>query len=85
MAGRTAPEPIRPFTLDFTPLRKLRRYHELTQGQVARSAGLHWTTVLRIERGKGPNPSANAVVAIARALGVPMHDLFDVVDDPKGP
>ena len=80
MAGRTPPEPIRPFTLDFSPMRKLRRYHELSQGQLARSAGLHWITVYRFENGKTPNPSGLAIVALARALGVPMHDLFNVVD-----
>lgn len=87
MAGRTPPEPTRPFVLDFTPTRRLRRYRDLSQDQLAQAAGLHWTTVHRIENNKGEaggsgNPSAMAVVALARAFGVPMHELFNVIDDP---
>ncbi len=79
MAGRTAPEPIPPFDMDFTPLRRLRSYRLLTRAQLARAAGVHPITVWRIETNRG-DPSGKAIVAIARALGVPMHDLFTVID-----
>lgn len=80
MAGRTAPEPTRPFTLDFTPLKRLRGYHLLSREQLARAAGVHPITIWRLESGRLKNPSLPQVVAVARALSVPMHELFTVTE-----
>jgi DNA-binding XRE family transcriptional regulator len=83
MAGRTPPEPRRPFALDFAPLRKMRKYHEISQQELARAAGVHWTTILRLENNATANPSLLPVLAIARSLGVPIYDLFTVTDERK--
>jgi transcriptional regulator with XRE-family HTH domain len=80
MAGRTAPEPIRPFDLDFTPMRKLRKFREVSAPQIARATGLHWTTVYRIENNRGTNTSAKALFAFSRAYGVPIQDLVLLVE-----
>lgn len=77
--GKTPPKPVRPFSLDFSPLRKLRRYHELSGDDLARSVGVHRITLYRVERGL-TTPSVTQVVAMARALGVPMHQLFTVIE-----
>jgi transcriptional regulator with XRE-family HTH domain len=78
MAAPTPPNPVRPFDLDFTPLRKIRREVDLSQAQLARAAGINAITLWRIERGRSPNPQVKILVALARALGVPMHHLFTV-------
>lgn len=80
MAGRTAPKPVRPFDLDFAPLRRLRRGDEITQVDLARAAGIYPTTLWRLENNKYVNPSLKQLVSIARALGVPMYELFTVID-----
>jgi transcriptional regulator with XRE-family HTH domain len=78
MAGRTPPNPVRPFGLDFTPLRRARRADEITQAELARAVGIDPATLWRLERNHIANPSLKQLVAIARALGVPMYELFTV-------
>jgi DNA-binding XRE family transcriptional regulator len=80
MAGRTPPEPIRPFELDFSPLRRLRRFHDYTQAEIARAVGIHKITFWRLETGKLKNPSLKQLIAIGRALGVPYNELYTVVE-----
>jgi DNA-binding XRE family transcriptional regulator len=81
MAGRTAPEPIRPFRLDFTPLKRIRGYNLLTRAQLARAAGVDPVTIWRLENNRHKaSPSFMQVVALARALSVPIHELFIAVD-----
>jgi DNA-binding XRE family transcriptional regulator len=70
---------VRPFRLDFTPLRRRRRELEITQGDLADSAGISRQTVWRTERNLTV-PSAWQLIAIARALGAPATDLFSVID-----
>lgn len=83
MAGRTPPKlGQRPFTFDFTPLRKRRRYDDITQVELARAAGVHVATIHRLEHNLLTNPSLPIVVSIARLLGVPMYELFTVVEAP---
>ena len=85
MAGRTAPEPTRPFSLDFTPLKRIRGYHLLTREQLARAAGVDKVTIWRLENNRHKaSPSMMQVVAIARALGTPVHELYTVIEpDPS--
>lgn len=78
MAGRTAPEPTRPFSLDFTPLRRKRGHALLTREQLARAAGVDATTIWRLETNRLKNPSLTPVVALGRALGTPWPELFIV-------
>ena len=58
-------------------IRDLREERGLTQREVARRAGLTPSGVGFIEHGQTRNPSAETVVAIARALGVPVKDLLE--------
>jgi transcriptional regulator with XRE-family HTH domain len=57
-------------------IRDLREERGLTQREVARRAGLTPSGVGFIEHGQTRNPSAETVVAIARALGVPVEELL---------
>lgn len=82
MAGRTRPAPTRPFDLDFTPLRKIRAYNLLSRRQLALAAGVHEITIWRLESNRLKNPSLIQLVAIARALSVPIHELF-IVTEPR--
>ena len=65
-------------SFDFSPLRKIRLELGVTQQQLAERAGIHYHTVLRLERNR-TTPSLRQVFGIARALGVPHDRLFKVV------
>lgn len=75
---QTEPGRFRP-ALDFSRLRSRRRKLEVTQTELAQAVGCHRVTIHRIERNQ-MNPTIELLVSIARALGTPMYDLFDVVD-----
>lgn len=53
---------------------KLREAHEWSLRALADAAGLDFSHVWKIEKGK--RASLNAYVAVARALGVTVSDLF---------
>jgi transcriptional regulator with XRE-family HTH domain len=55
-------------------LRRLRVEHFLSQRELARQAGLHAVTVVRLEAGTRA-PSTRSVRALATALGVKPGDL----------
>lgn len=74
----TAPKPVRPYELDFSPLRRARKGAEITQAQLARAAGIHPITLWRMEQNKIDNPQIKVLIALSRALGIPMHHLFTV-------
>lgn len=76
---KAKPRPIRPFRLDFHPLRVLRVGARLSVNALAESAGVSRWTVYRTESNR-TQPSVEQVIALARALGRPMHELFRVVD-----
>jgi transcriptional regulator with XRE-family HTH domain len=57
-------------------IRDLREERGLTQREVARRAGLTPSGVGFIEHGQTRNPSAETVMAVARALGVPVEELM---------
>ncbi len=56
-------------------VKKLRQKAGLSQDQLARKAGIPYSTFLKIESGYTPNPSIQAVVSIADALGVSIDEL----------
>jgi transcriptional regulator with XRE-family HTH domain len=56
-------------------VRELRIKRGLTQEGLAERAGLHWTYVGGIERGKR-NPALDNINRLARALSVPLTELF---------
>lgn len=59
--------------------RNIKKYREklgLSQDQLARKAGIPYSTYIKIESGYTLNPSIQAVVNIAQALGISMDDLL---------
>ncbi len=56
-------------------IKKFRQKSGLSQDQLARKAGIPYSTFLKIESGYTPNPSIQAVVSIADALGVSIDEL----------
>lgn len=70
--------------IDGTELRKnfgrrvriLRRIQDITQTQLAERTNYSTEYISRLERGIG-NPSFDTIAALARALNVQPHDLFN--------
>ena len=56
-------------------LRALREKRGWTQEELAARCGRHWTYIGGIERGER-NPTLRVIADLARALGVPVRDLF---------
>ena len=65
-------------------IRELREERGLSQREVARRAGLTPSGVGFIELGQTQQPSAKTVVAIARALNVPVEELLADAPVPAG-
>lgn len=78
---RTTPKrtPFSDFRLDFTPMANRRRLLGMTQRQLAIAIGVHPVTLNRTERNRS-HPTYAQMLAAARALGTPMHQLVEVVD-----
>lgn len=55
-------------------IRRLRSSRDLSIEDLAAEAGIHWTTVSRIENGR-QNPGWEAVAGLATALGIEIGDL----------
>lgn len=69
-------------------IQREREARGLTQEQLAERAGVHWTTVGKIERGR-QIPSVALLAALAKALDVKLTDLLrtalpDFADDAPG-
>ena len=56
-------------------LKKLREAAGLSQDQMARKAGIPYSTYLKIENGVTPNPSIQTVLNIAEALEISLDEL----------
>lgn len=67
-------------TIDFSPLRKAMAERHVSRKALAAEIGVAYTTIWRWEHGS--TPSLKELVAVARALGWPMLDLFTVKDRP---
>ena len=74
---RTIPRlsPFSDFAIDYTPVMVHRRRARMTQSELARAVGVHLATVQRIESNQ-TDPRNRLVLSIAKALGVPIHDLY---------
>jgi transcriptional regulator with XRE-family HTH domain len=57
-------------------VKKFRRQAGLSQDQMARKAGIPYSTYLKIESGTTPNPSIQNVLNIADALGISLDELI---------
>lgn len=56
-----------------------RRYLGMSQRQLALAIGIHPVSLSRTERNR-TEPTYSQMLAIARALGTPIHQLVEVVD-----
>jgi len=56
-------------------VKKFRQQAGLSQDQMARKAGIPYSTYLKIESGTTPNPSIQNVLNIAEALGISLDEL----------
>lgn len=62
-----------------TTIREVRTLRHMSQGELARRAGLARTHVIRLEQHQN-SPTLNTLSRIARALGVPVAMLLDRTD-----
>jgi DNA-binding XRE family transcriptional regulator len=56
-------------------IKRFRKERRLTQEELAEKVGLHYTTISRIETGHS-NPPVQTINKIAKALKVPMSEIF---------
>jgi DNA-binding XRE family transcriptional regulator len=57
-------------------LRAIRESKEISQETLGLNIGSYQSTIIRIEQGKS-NPKLTTLIEIAKALKVPLKDLFD--------
>lgn len=57
-------------------IRKLRQKKGMSQDRLSKEADLALNTIVKIETGENPNPTLETLEKIAKALGVPVSDLF---------
>lgn len=57
-------------------IRKLRQQKGISQDRLSKVADLALNTIVKIEIGENPNPTVETIEKIAKALGVPVGDLF---------
>lgn len=79
--SRTRPTPTQfsRFRLDFAPMAARRRYLGMTQKQLAVAVGIHPVSMYRTEKNRS-EPTFSQMLALARALGTPLHLLYTVVE-----
>lgn len=74
----SAPVPLAPEHLG-SAIRRLRTERELTLESLASTAGIHWTYLTGIERGKR-NPTWKVIVSIASGLEVKASELTKLAE-----
>jgi len=57
-------------------IRKLRQKKGISQDRLSKKADLALNTIVKIETGENPNPTLETLEKIAKALRVPVSDLF---------
>jgi len=57
-------------------IRKLRQKKGVSQDRLSKKADLALNTIVKIETGENPHPTVEILEKIAKALGVPVADLF---------
>jgi transcriptional regulator with XRE-family HTH domain len=78
------PMPLSAATATFgSRVRSCRLALNLSQEALAEAAGLHWTFVGQVERGRR-NLSLHNILKLARALGVDPGDLLRGLEPPAG-
>ena len=62
-----------------TRIKELRKRLEISQEELASRAGMHWTYLSDLERGR-QTPTLDIVNRLARALGVTLAEFFSTFD-----
>lgn len=57
-------------------IRRIRKEKRISQDRLSKKADLALNTIVKIETGKNPNPTVGTLKKIAKALDVPIGDLF---------
>lgn len=57
-------------------IKKLRKKHKLSQEQLARKAGITYSTLIKLESGANKNPTIETLRKITNALKVGVDDLI---------
>jgi len=65
-------------------IRQVRRSRDLSIEDLAAAAGIHWTSVSRIENGR-QNPTWDAVAELASALHIEIGDLARLAAEQPAP
>ena len=58
-------------------IKKLRKGHHLSQEQLAKKAGITYSTLIKIESGLNKNPTLETLTKIAGAFGVKIDELVE--------
>jgi len=56
-------------------IKELRKKHKISQEELARQAGITYSTLIKIESGVNDNPTIKTVKKIADALSVSLDEL----------
>jgi transcriptional regulator with XRE-family HTH domain len=56
-------------------IKELRKKHKVSQEELARQAGITYSTLIKIESGANSNPTMKTMGKIADALGVSLDEL----------
>ncbi len=57
-------------------IKKLRKQHNLSQEELAKKAGITYSTLIKIESGANKNPTIKTLMKIATALDVGIDKLI---------
>ena len=56
-------------------IKKLRNRHKLSQEELAKKAGITYSTLIKIESGANKNPTISTLKKIAKSLSVKIDDI----------
>ena len=58
-------------------IRRIRQEKDISQDRLSKDANLALNTIVKIENDESPNPTVDTIEKIAKALGVPVTELFN--------
>jgi len=57
-------------------IRRIRQEKGMSQDRLSKKADLALNTIVKVETGENPNPTVETLKKIAKALDIPVADLF---------
>ena len=57
-------------------IRRIRQEKGMSQDRLSKKANLALNTIVKVETGENPNPTVETLKKIAKALDIPVGDLF---------